>query len=224
VSSAAAESLRRAAAHALVDDLATPVLDDAATHHLFRVLRVRDGEMVTVTDGNGGWRECRAASGTIEPVADPVTEIRVRRPVTIAFAVPKHDRPEWIVQKLTEIGVDRIVLVHAERSVVRWDTDRAVKHLARLERVAAEALQQSRRVWLPTISGPVPSAEILPSAVAAEPGARPLGHDDLVVAVGPEGGWSRAELDLAADLVSLGPGVLRVETAAIVAAARLHAE
>ncbi len=79
-------------------------------------------------------------------------------PCTIAVAIPKHDRPEWLVQKPTELGVDRIVFLHAERSVVRWDGDRAERHLARLAAVAVEALMQSRRVWLPEIVGPVPGS------------------------------------------------------------------
>jgi 16S rRNA (uracil1498-N3)-methyltransferase len=218
----AAETLRRAAAHVLVDDVTAPALDDAASHHVFRVLRVRDGEAVTVTDGAGWWRECRAVAGTIEPVAAPVAGGHRSPPLTIAFAIPKHDRPEWIVQKLTELGVDHIVLLHAERSVVRWDGDRAVKHLDRAKRIAVEALQQSRGVWLPAIAGPAAAAEFLPSAVAAEPGGRPVAVGDRILAIGPEGGWSPAELDMAADRVSLGAGVLRVETAAIVAAVRAN--
>jgi len=73
-------------------------------------------------------------------------------------------------------------------------------------------------VWLHEIVGPVPSAEVLKSAAASEPGGRPVGPGDVTIAVGPEGGWSPAELTEAADTVSLGPHVLRVETAAVVAA------
>ena len=217
---AAAESLRRAAAHVLVDDVSAPALDERSDHHVFRVLRVRDGEIVTVTDGAGGWRVCRAVRATIEPDGEARVEPSPTNPMTIAFAVPKQDRPEWIVQKLTEIGVARIVVLHAERSVVRWDADRAAKHLVKLGRVASEAVQQSRQVWLPQIDGPVAAIEFLPDAVVAEPGGRPINFADRVISIGPEGGWSSAELEVAADRVSLGPAVLRVETAALVAAAR----
>jgi RsmE family RNA methyltransferase len=87
-------------------------------------------------------------------------------------------------------------------------------------------LQQSRGVWLPEIAGPLPAIDVLPTAAAAEPGAAPLGADHTVVAIGPEGGWSHDELAAAATTVSIGATVLRVETAAIVAAARMvmHAE
>lgn len=220
---AAAESLRRAAAHVLVDNVDPPVLDDPSSRHVFRVLRVRDGETVTVTDGRGAWRVCRAVGGLIEPDGEPRFEPAAVNPLTIAFAIPKQDRPEWIVQKLTELGVDRIVLLHADRSVVRWDAARAAKHLARLRRIATEALQQSRRTWLPTIEGPVDSSGLfdeLGGAVVAEPGGRDLTAADRVIAIGPEGGWSPTELEVAAGQVSLGSTVLRVETAALVAAAR----
>mgnify|MGYP003117373446 CR=1 FL=1 len=210
----------------LVDDVDTPVLADDDAHHVFRVLRVKPGETVTVTDGAGRWRVCRAGDHEIEPVGDVREAARRARPLTVACTIPKQDRPEWIVQKLTELGIDRIVLLHAERSVVRWNPERAERHLAKLRRVAAEALQQSRGVWLPDIAGPVPALDVLPAAAAAEPGGEPVEAAHTVVAIGPEGGWSPAELESAAATVAIGATVLRVETAAIVAATRMimHAE
>lgn len=220
------EALRRAAAHVLVDDVGAPSLTDDQQHHVFRVLRVRDGQAVTVTDGAGAWRRCVAADRALEPVGDVESVPRRRSPVTVAFAIPKQDRPEWIVQKLTEIGVDRIVLLHADRSVVRWDGERADRHLVKLRRVCGEALQQSRGAWLPELHGPVPAASILPDVVAAEPEAPPLDRAVRAVAIGPEGGWTAGELAAAAATASIGASVLRVETAAVVAASRLvmHAE
>lgn len=214
--------VRGASAHVLVDDLEVVALADDTAHHVFRVLRVREGAVVTVTDGCGGWRECRAAGGMLEPVgAVHREEVRQRR-ITIACAIPKRDRPEWIVQKLTELGIDRIVFLDAERSVVRWDDAKAVRHRAKLAKVAAEAVQQSRGVWLPSVEGPVPAADVLPTCVVAEPGGRELTDGDMSVAIGPEGGWTDAEIEIAADRVSLGDTVLRVETAALAAAARLR--
>ncbi len=210
----------------LVDDIEVPALSDAESHHVFRVLRVRNGETVTVTDGVGRWRTCVVTDGVLSPTGEIRLEARRATPLTVAFAIPKQDRPEWIVQKLTELGIDRIVPIHAQRSVVRWSDDRARKHLDKLRRVAVEALQQSRGVWLPDVTEPVAAIDLLPMAAAAEPGARPIGPEDTTVAIGPEGGWSPAELDAAATTVAIGPTVLRVETAAIVAGARLvmHAE
>jgi 16S rRNA (uracil1498-N3)-methyltransferase len=215
-----ADALRRSAAHVVVGDVSAPVLDDAAHHHMTRVLRLRSGDVVTVTDGAGAWRSCRFADGSLEIDGDVRVLPRREQPITIAFAIPKADRPEWIVQKLTELGVDRMIVVHAERSVVRWDDGRAAKHLVKLRRAVLETMHQCRAVWLPSIEGPVEALTVLPTAVAAEPGGRSLRADDRTIAVGPEGGWSRAELDAAAGRVSLGSTVLRVETAALTACVR----
>jgi 16S rRNA (uracil1498-N3)-methyltransferase len=217
------ETLRRSAAHVLVADVGGPALDDVSSHHVRRVLRVRDGEVVTVTDGAGRWRPCVMSGDALEPAGEIVSVDRSPCQTTIAVAPPKGDRLDWLVQKCAEIGVDRLVLVSAERSVVRWDADRAERQLDRLRRIAAEAVLQSRRVWMPDLAGPVPAVDVLPSAVAAEPGGRALEAGDRAVAVGPEGGWTPAELELAIDRVSLGETVLRVETAAVVAATLLVA-
>jgi len=211
------EALRRSAGHVLVADVAAPVLDDATTHHLGRVLRLRDGAAVTITDGAGHWRACRWVAADVDPCGDVIAEPRPAE-VTVAAAPPKGDRLDWLVQKVTEVGVGRLVLLEAERSVVRWDGARAERQLARLRRVATEAAMQSRRVWLPELCGPVPAAAVLTTSAVAEPDGRPVGAGDRSIAIGPEGGWSPSELALAADRVSLGATVLRVETAAVVAA------
>lgn len=221
------DTLRRAAAHVVVDDVAAPELDDRASHHVFRVLRVRDGEVVTVTDGAGRWRACRATANTVEPDGPVVEEPAPSPPVELYVAIPKQDRPDWVVQKATELGADRLVFVHAERSVVRWDGERASRRLAKLTVVAAEATMQARRVWLPAVEGPLDALDVLgsvPGGLAiAEPGGRPPTRGDHRLAIGPEGGWSPAELAVAGDRVDLGPHVLRVETAALAGCARLVA-
>lgn len=221
IAPAARATLRAAAAHVVVDDVAHPALDDATSHHLFRVLRVRDGDVVTVTDGHGNWRVCRAARGGVESDGEASRAAERTTTSTVAFAIPKADRPEWIVQKLTEIGVARIVLLHTERSVVRWERERADRHLDKLRRVAIDALEQSRGVWLPVVEGPLAATDVLADMAVAEPGGRRLTRDDDAVAIGPEGGWAPSELALAGDRVALGATVLRVETAALVAATLL---
>lgn len=200
-------------------------------HHLVRVRRLRADETVTITDGQGRWRTARVTPSGLAPLGAVETEPVPSSQLELLVAVPKQDRPEWIVQKATELGVDRIVLLHADRSVVRWDAERAAKQLGRLRTVAAEALMQSRRVRLPEVVGPVPTALALEEdltsgstpVVLAEPGGRPLGPHDHRVAIGPEGGWSAAELALASTTVSLGEHVLRVETAAITACVLMQA-
>ena len=198
---------------------------------------------------------------------DPDTEIdhvpRLAPALTIGFALPKADRPEWIVQKLTEIGVDSIIVLHAERSIVRWEPDRAARHIAKLAKVAREASMQSRRVWLPTIGGPTQvesmaapatapndmapndmapndmaanakvANDMAPNVIAASPIASPMALADpdgavltlatSTVLIGPEGGWTAGEMDRFASRVRLGSSILRVETAALVAAAQLSA-
>ena len=217
--------LRRSAAHVFVDSLHTPTLNPDDQHHLARVLRLRAGESVSTSDGQGRWRNCRFVSADVlEPDTEIETVERVVPEITIGFALPKGDRPEWIVQKLTEIGVDHVVVLHAERSVVRWEPDRAERNIAKLVKVAREASMQSRRVWLPTVSGPLRADQVIGESVSlAEPDGDALTLAATTVLIGPEGGWTPNELNITASHVSLGKSILRVETAALVAAANLSA-
>lgn len=215
-----------ASAHVVVADLTQPVLTDGDHHHLCRVLRLRTGDVVTATDGAGSWRVCRfGADAVLEADGDVAVEERPRPQLTVAFALTKGDKPELVVQKLTELGIDRILPMAAARSVVRWDDAKARAQVDRLTKIAREALMQSRGVWLPTV-GPVTD---LAGLVAAGPVA--LAHMDgdppslacPTVAVGPEGGWSPDELSRDLPQVRLGPTVLRAETAAVAVATVLAA-
>lgn len=203
---------------AYVADLERPVLSDGDYRHLDRVLRVGPGDPVTLGDGRGRWREARFGRRP-----EPVSEIRVAPTeapaITIAFTPVKGERADWIVQKLTELGVDRIVPVLTTRSVVRWDEQRAARQHERMVRVAREACLQSRRLRRPTVDPLVPIEMFLsaePDAVLADPGGRPMGHADRVVIVGPEGGFTAEEWAMA-PAVRLPGHVLRAETAAMVA-------
>lgn len=223
--------LRRTSAHVFVergvlDADGVVSLDDEVEHHLRRVLRLRVGEQVGLTDGAGRWRLAEVAGpgggndvsdGLVLEPCSPVATEPDRAAVTVAAAIPKGDRLDWLVQKVTEIGADRIVLLHADRSVVRWTPERAARHRSRLQRVADEACRQSRRVHRAVIEGPVDARSVLSEFVVAEPGGRRLAPGDRSVAIGPEGGWSEAELAVAADRVDLGPTILRTETAAVAA-------
>jgi 16S rRNA (uracil1498-N3)-methyltransferase len=213
-----------AKAHVFVDDLAAPVLADDDRHHLERVLRLRPGDPVTASDGHGGWREC-AFGPVLEPTGDIARDERPSPAVGVAFAVPKGERPEWAVQKLTEVGVDRIVPMAAARSVVQWAPHRAAAHVERLRRVAREAAMQSRRTWLPEVDDltPFPSVAARPGACLAAAGGRPPSLDHPLVLVGPEGGWAEEERRVDLPTVALGPHVLRTETAAVLAGGLLCA-
>ncbi len=219
-----------AAAMVFVEDPTAPVLTESDAHHLVDVLRLRPGEQVVVSDGAGSWAPCRlvgAARGR-DPVdlaqllvvdgplrSQPKPEVAI----TVAFAPAKGDRPEWVTQKLTELGVDRIVPLQSARSVVRWDGERGRRAVDRLRRVAREASAQSRRPWLPELTPVTTVAELAtraggPPSLAHPGGERPsLAHP--LVAVGPEGGWDDQELDRWSGRVGLGPTLLRAETAAV---------
>src|SRR5205085_6800279 len=140
----------RAAAHVFVADLDAPVVADDDLHHLSRVLRLRAGEVVTASDGAGRWRPCSFADAAALTLAGEVECEPAPSPaITVGFALTKGERPEWTVQKLTEVGVDRIVPVAAARSVVRLAGERAATQHRRWEKVAREAARQSRRVGVP---------------------------------------------------------------------------
>ena len=210
--------------HVFVDDLDAPVLGDADRHHLERVLRTRLGDELTAADGAGRWRACRlAAAGHLEPTGEIVVDPPSTPPIAVAFALTKGDRPEWVVQKLTELGVDRILPFSAARSVVRWEGDRADRHLERLRTVAREASMQSRRSWLPIVEAVRSFAEVVaePGAAMADGGGGPPSLASPLVMVGPEGGWSDEERAAKVPRIGLGPLVLRAETAAIAAGTAL---
>ncbi|MGH9117380.1 MAG: RsmE family RNA methyltransferase [Acidimicrobiales bacterium] len=209
-----------ARAHVFVTDLDRPVPSDPDRHHLERVLRLAAGDLVTLSDGAGAWRMARLVPGR-PPEPDGAIH-HVARPtplLTVCFAPVKNERPEWVVQKLTEAGVDRIVPFAAERSVVRWDADRAVRQHRRLSRVARASAMQCRRVWLPKVDRLTEFADAvaIPGAALAERLGPPPTLDRPVILVGPEGGWSPGEIDVDVPHVGLGPHVLRAETAAVAA-------
>jgi 16S rRNA (uracil1498-N3)-methyltransferase len=218
---------REAKAHVFVSSLDSLALSADDVHHLGRVLRLRAGESVTASDGAGSWRPCLWSSasgdtGALEATGEVVSEDRPSPALTVAFAPTKGDRPEWVVQKLAELGVDAIVPLQTDRSVVKWSGDRAGRQVERLRVVAREAAMQSRRVWLPVVHLVTTLASLDDVALAEFDGDSPV-LSRPVLAIGPEGGWSEAELGAGRPTVDLGPTVLRSETAAVTAGAILCA-
>ena len=217
-----------------VDDPEAPVLDVADLRHLLDVLRLRPGELVVASDGAGRWVPCRVAGSAPAKGArgaDPGTilvpdGLAVVAPplgpeVTVAFAPTKGDRPEWVTQKLTELGVDRIVPLRTSRSVVRWEGERGAKAVERLRRVTREAASQCRRPRLPDVTD-VCRLEDLAVVTGVAPALTDMGGGALglgrpVLAIGPEGGWDPEERAGYGTVVGLGATVLRAETAAVVA-------
>jgi 16S rRNA (uracil1498-N3)-methyltransferase len=225
-----------AAAQVFVDDPGRPSLSDEDAHHLSRVLRLHDGEEVIAADGRGRWtRTAWRAPAAIERLTAGTgvggdgtvqSERRAEPSLTVAFAPVKGERPEWVVQKLTELGIDRIVPLRTERGVVRWSGARGHATVEKLRRVAREAAAQCRRVWLPEVSDTLPFAELVALGGLGEVVLAQLSGDrptvaQHVVAVGPEGGWSTEELESGLPTVGFGLSVLRAETAAVTAGALL---
>ncbi|MEX1143943.1 MAG: RsmE family RNA methyltransferase [Acidimicrobiia bacterium] len=227
-----------AAAHVVVEG---PLLDQLTItgtdgHHLARVRRLRVGELVTAADGAGRWRTYRVervsrGSMTIGADGAPRMEPCLEPSLAVAFALTKSDKPETVVARLTELGVDRIAPVIARRSIVRWDDARARAAAERFRVAAHEAAMQSRRARVPVVE-PVADIGTLagrPGLVVADPEGGPPdalphpGPGGWLLVVGPEGGLDEAELGAFGPVLRLGvgPHVLRAETAAVAAAAAL---
>lgn len=216
---------RQPGPHVFVANLDRPVLDDDDHHHLARVLRLRVGDPLTLSDGAGRWR---TAAFDAEP--EPTGEVHAidgpSQAGTIAVALTKAAKPELVVQKATEVGIDRIVVFSSDRSVPVWNAAKRRKAAERLGRVAREAAMQSRQVRVPSVEIVGDLGEVIDlvgreGLVRADFGGAPINAMVRTVVVGPEGGWSAAECEQLTATVDLGPSVLRAETAAIVAAAEL---
>ena len=227
-----------AAGHVLVDCSLDDeiVVEGTDGHHLQRVRRLRAGEPMTAGDGVGGWRRYRISEAgggrlVLQALDDVCREPELEPALAVAFALTKGDRIENVVARLTELGVDRLIPLQAERSVVRWGADRAEAARARLVRVAREACAQCRRARLPVLEVPRRVEDLVGhiGLVVADRDGAPVGELDLpgpggwLVVVGPEGGLSDAECTLLghAPRMGVGPHVLRAETAAVAAAAVL---
>lgn len=217
----------------------TAVLDGDEARHLARVLRAKVGDTVTLFDGRGSaWQATVANLGrdrvTLELGPTLPTTPRPAVPVTLAVALPKGDRQKWMVEKLTELGVSRLVPLVTTRGVAEA-TESA---RSRLERGVIEACKQCGRDTLMEIGTATTIHELL---AGMSPGTRPFLADPhggsiaaaqasestaaVLVLIGPEGGFTADEVATAeaagCSRVSFGRHVLRVETAAVAAAARL---
>lgn len=215
--------LRNSAAHVIVDDLDSPRLDEADTHHLFRVLRVRDGAVITATNGRGSWRECRARGRElIEPVSETMNEVARALPLGVAFVPVKAEKPENTIRQLVEVGVDEIFVVAPTKRAVAGTRDRLND---RADRIVREACMQSRRVFIPAVHLGIPLVDViaLSGAVVADPDGIVPAVEHRLMIVGPEGGFDTGEIPPSIARVNIGPAVLRAETAALVAGARLVA-
>jgi 16S rRNA (uracil1498-N3)-methyltransferase len=217
--------LRNSEAHVFVESLAAPQLIFEDEHHLDRSLRLEETDPVSVSDGQGRWATATWSRRRGLELTSQIHSEPERPTLSIGCAIPKGDRPELVVQKLTELGINRISFFETTRSVVHWDAERRSKQSERLNRIAREAAMQSRRTYLPRIEFTTFERAIQQNGMAmAEPGGRdPIDAVVTGILIGPEGGFDRDELDYAVPKIGLSRHVLRVETAAIVAAAMLVA-
>jgi len=186
--------------------------------HLARVLRAEPGQQYEVSDGAcvylaeiAAVEKERVIFRVVEALDTPPAPVRL----TLFAAIVKFDRFEWLVEKATELGVAAIVPVNAARSE-KGLLEAARKRAERWRRIAHESSQQARRLRPPEIGEPQPLLSAFPTH------AERRGSDSVVLLTGPEGGWTDAERAAAIAAqwtpVSLGPLILRAETAAIAAA------
>lgn len=207
-------------------------------HHLLRVLRLGDGVHAVAADGAGVVAHGQVGGGAMRLAEEPSSVPAPSPRVTVWQALGKGRKHDEVVRVLTELGVDQIVAVTSDRTVVDLGA-KADKVRARWQAIATAACEQSRRPWLPVLDGPTDVHELAgsldgrpcllahvgggqdPMAAAQEAiSSEPSG---LVLAVGPEGGWTEPEVSslrsAGAVPVGLGPTVLRTEHAATVLAA-----
>jgi 16S rRNA (uracil1498-N3)-methyltransferase len=210
--------------------------------HLARVLRAEPGQQYEISDGAGAYlaeiaavEKDRVMFRVVKALDTPQAPVRL----TLCPALIKFDRFEWLLEKATELGVAEIVPVDAARSETGL-SEAARKRAARWRRIAHESSQQARRLGPPQICAPLSLSVTLEVSMGLryfldeKPGAPPLlaaipphadrrSTDRVLLLSGPEGGWTNAERAAAIAAgwtpVSLGPLILRAETAAIAAAA-----
>jgi 16S rRNA (uracil1498-N3)-methyltransferase len=222
----------------------TVSLPEDVANHLVRVMRLREGDGCVLFNGDGhdysatlvesGKREAR-----VQVVAAQPLDNESPLPITLLQGIARGEKMDLILQKATELGVQAIVPVNAERTEVKLDAARAEKRLAHWRSVVVSACGQSGRARVPSVAPPQGVQE----AARAMPGAAlkltldPQGEHRLstlesapggvVIAIGPEGGWSPRDRQALAAAgfqgLQLGPRILRTETAGLAAIAALQA-
>ncbi len=197
-----------------------------------KVLRLRVGEEVALLPNDGTVWRCALQGRGVVPTDSAVVDTEAKLSVTLLQAMPKADKLEEVVRLATEMGVAKFVLFPSERTVLRWSADKLHDRLDRLGRIAMEAAEVAFRTRLPQIVYQPTMAAVLeafPTAIVlsevdriertleAELAAR-KGPVELMI--GPEGGWAPPEVaQIGERAVTLGPRVLRVDTAAAAACA-----
>ena len=208
----------------------TAVIDGQDARHLAGALRITVGERLTLCDGAG-----TDYPGTVTAALPTTAEPSLQ--VTLYMGLPKADKMEWVIQKAVELGVAVVVPVTTARSIVRMDAKDGEKKRQRWQRIAAEAAGQSGRGRIPTVEAPITFRQALTrweqesTLLCYEGGGAPIGQlvspadTALSLVVGPEGGFDPAEVEavtrVGGRIATLGPRILRCETAPLAALAVL---
>jgi 16S rRNA (uracil1498-N3)-methyltransferase len=212
-------------------------LDESESRHLSQVLRAHVGEAVTALDGEGGVYECEIESFGKRTVRLVVRKRERRDPLpydlTLFQAIPKGKVMDWIVQKATELGARRIIPILTERTVVELDADS--RKVDKWRAIAIESIKQCGSPYLPKIDPPIDFDKAirqvsgLPFVAALAAGAGEMreyiGRDrrPVQIWVGPEGDFTPREIErlewAGVHPITLGPLVLRCDTAAVCALA-----
>jgi 16S rRNA (uracil1498-N3)-methyltransferase len=218
-------------------------LSEAAANHAVRVLRLREGDAVTLFNGDGhdysgqislGKREARVQVMRVDAVANesPLA-------ITLVQAIARGEKMDLILQKATELGVAKIVPVTSDRTEVRLDEDRADKRILHWQRVLESACEQCGRAQIPQIESPLTleraarlfadgdETRLVLHPDGGESLSRITCSDAVAIAIGPEGGFSDRDLAVLDQAgfrrLTLGPRILRTETAGLAAITALQA-
>ncbi len=217
-----------------------PILPESDSQHCVRVLRMKEGDTLEVIDGKGHRYTCRlieahAKRAHVEIIEKQDVPLSWQNNITIAVAPTKHlDRMEWMVEKLTEIGVNRIIPL-----LCRYSERKELK-IERLEKIAISAMKQSLKTVLPIIDVMTPIKDVITKQMYDQRfiaycdtsiprkllSAEYRTNKDTLILIGPEGDFSTEEINLALNSgynpISLGDNRLRTETAAVVACDTCH--
>ncbi len=219
----------------------TCIIEGEDVKHISKVLRCRTGEELEVCDNNNNEYICEITNIDKNQVELNILEkVDIQRESDLKIKVyqglPKGPKMEMILQKLTEVGVDEIILVQTKRTVVKVDDKKEDKKIERWERIIYEAAKQSKRGKIPTLRGVLTFKEALADMKENDFNIAPYENEktksikqaikgvninNIGIFVGPEGGFEETEIEAIEDIggqsVSLGPRILRTETASLVA-------
>ena len=219
----------------------TCIIDGEDVKHNSRVLRCKENDKLEVCDMDNNEYICEIREINKDNILlDIIEKVNIKREsslkVKLYQGMPKGTKMELILQKLTEIGVDEIVLVQTKRSVTKIDNKKEDKKIERWERIIYEAAKQSKRGKIPTLRGVLTFKEALEDmknndlnlcpyenerTISIKECLKDVSADTIGIFVGPEGGFEEDEIEKIQDIdgkvVSLGPRILRTETASVVA-------